>query len=294
MKRRRELTILIVVVLTLVVDARPAPPRETPGLSEDAAITERAICNCCYIRYVVTVKHFEKLGAEGVPILVELLEKSERREVRQFAAVVLAKIGDRGPAAIPALVRCLAWPNSTIVSNAAAALTAHGETAGPALLKAVRGTDPRLMLQAGELLVEMKIESEALAGTLLSRLRGEEDELRMVAAWLLGRLTGPDHRFADRRPGRMGASSRGRPDKPLRAGAPRIRAAIAAALTDHPDAGVRLAATESLCRTKTGTVEGHHALLYLTRDPDERIRRAATRAVKDLFKSAHPERERAE
>jgi HEAT repeat protein len=243
------------------------------------------------MRYATVVKHFEKIGAEGVPILVELLDKSERKEVRAFAALVLAKIGEEGRAAIPALVRCLAWRNDVTASQAADALAKHGAEAGDALLDAVRSPDHRLMLQAGEVLVEMGIRKEALAELLLTRLREGEGETRVVAAWLLGRLTGPDHRLVDRKKNRLSSLHREPWLKPPPAAAPQVRAMIAAALTDHPDAGVRLAAIESLRHSKTDAAEADFTTRGLARDPDERVRRIAKRVARDVWEAAEREQD---
>jgi HEAT repeat protein len=64
----------------------------------------------------------------------------------------------------------------------------------------------------------------------------------------------------------------------LRAAAADLREPVAASLKD-PDPGVRAAAVRALTRIGGLTPQDWEAVFALTRDPHQRVREAATRAV---------------
>jgi len=138
-----------------------------------------------------------KIGADAVPALVVAL-KENKRQVRPWAASILARIGPDARAAIPALVEALRDGRKEVRWGAAHALGGidpAARAATPALREALKDQDRDVRAAAASALGKVGPDAEAAVPALIQALKDDDQGVRKAAAKALAKI-GPDAKAA--------------------------------------------------------------------------------------------------
>jgi HEAT repeat protein len=229
------------------------------------------------------VSALEDLGQSAAPAVPELMAALSGGDLVSYSAArALSKLD----AAAPALLEALKSTDPALRREAARILPAHGALAAPGLAKNLQSADPALAEESARILGEMGEEAKDAVPALARLAYSGKKDLKIQASIALGRI-GPAA-------GKWLAAAMRAPDGKIRSGAARVladmsppspeaAAALAAALED-PDAGIRADAARALGAYPAGTQalfpETYiSALVLAARAPEEDARGWASIAL---------------
>lgn len=198
------------------------------------------------------------LGEKAVPRLIVALEA---KQVRAEAAAIIARIGPKAKAAVPALAKALADDNPETRNEVLFALAAIGpaaKSALPQIADALGDSEAAVRYGACYALGRIGPAAKSAEAKLQANLTGEDESLAMVSAWALARIN---------------------PDSPQTAknSVPVLIMALA-----ELDVSTRVQAADSLRRLGPLAKDAAAALKKAQEDEDRAVRSAAAKALEAI------------
>jgi HEAT repeat protein len=194
------------------------------------------------------------LGEAATPALIEALK---RPEARWRAATLLARIGSKAGAAVPALVGALGDADSEVRREVLFAMGSMGPLAASAtapIAKSLEDADVRVGSSAAYALGRIGQPAQVAVGQLRKTVESPDPMLRVISAWALVQIAPKDPQVA-------------RTALPV----------LMQGLQNH-NVAVRRGAAEALGMLGPAGRPAAKQLQAAQRDPDESVRKAATTA----------------